>query len=76
MDHIHVLELTHSSKKNLFWKLDIMVDFNEILLFLANNNFGYQYLILFFLQVGAFSELDLEKANEGKIYYWIIITLV
>jgi uncharacterized membrane protein YdjX (TVP38/TMEM64 family) len=26
-----------------------MVDFNEILLFLANNNFGYQYLILFFL---------------------------
>ena len=46
-----------------------MVDFNEILLFLANNNFGYQYLILFFLQVGAFSELDLEKANEGKIYY-------
>ena len=26
-----------------------MVDFNEILLFLANNNFGYQYLILFYL---------------------------
>ena len=26
-----------------------MVDFHEILLFLANNNFGYQYLILFFL---------------------------
>ena len=26
-----------------------MVDVNEILLFLANNNFGYQYLILFFL---------------------------
>jgi uncharacterized membrane protein YdjX (TVP38/TMEM64 family) len=26
-----------------------MLDFNEILLFLANNNFGYQYLILFYL---------------------------
>ena len=26
-----------------------MVDVNEILLFLANNNFGYQYLILFYL---------------------------
>jgi len=26
-----------------------MVDFNEILLFLANNNFGYQYLIFFYL---------------------------
>ena len=26
-----------------------MMDFNEILLFLANNNFGNQYLILFFL---------------------------
>lgn len=26
-----------------------MVDFDEILLFLANNNFGYQYLILFYL---------------------------
>lgn len=26
-----------------------MLDFNEILLFLANNNFGYQYLVLFYL---------------------------
>ena len=26
-----------------------MIDLNEILLFLANNNFGNQYLILFFL---------------------------
>ena len=31
--------------------------------------FCFFLMVGFSLQVGAFSELDLEKANEGKIYY-------